>query len=70
MYSFAILLLLAIKNGVFVLGHHFLLPRHFLVPAIDSLGSHATVLLQRVVDGVDDLIYKLQPLALTGFLRS
>jgi len=65
--ALAVLLLLAVEDGVLVLGQHLLLARHLGVPSLDGLGAHAVVL-QGGAEGVDDLVDQLQSLALAGFL--
>ena len=53
MNPLAIRLLLLVEYGIFILGHHFLLTGHFVVPPFDGLGV-LSVALQSRADGVDD----------------
>lgn len=50
-----ILLLLAIENGVFVLGYHFLLDRHLVLPSLDSFRGFS-LLRQCLIHNCDDRI--------------
>lgn len=70
MNSLPILLLLPIKDGVLVLRHHLLLPRHLRLPPLNRLGCDHAVLLEGRVQGVDDLVDGAETLALAGFLGS
>jgi hypothetical protein len=67
--SLAIFLLLPIVDGVFVLGHHFLLTWHLGVPPLDRLGLCHTVAFKSGVHSVDDLIDGAKTLALPELLR-
>lgn len=67
MNALPVRLLLLIEEGVFVLGQHLLLTRHFGVPSLDSL--HSLVLASKsCADGVNDLVDVAQTLALPGLL--
>lgn len=61
--------LFAVEDGVLVLGQHFLLPRHLVVPALNSFRGHHTITLKCGADGVDDLVNEPQSFPLAGFLR-
>ena len=67
MDSLAVFFLLLIEDRVFVLGQHFLLARHFLVPALHHLRG-LSVSLKGGTDGVDHAIDRSQTLPLTGLL--
>lgn len=69
MYSLPVLLLLAIKDGVFILWQHLLLSWHLGVPSFNRLGAHA-VLLQCGAESVDHFVDQLQALSLSCFLGS
>lgn len=62
-----IILLFLIKNSILVLGQHFLLTRHLLVPPIDGLGA-LSVPLEGGADGIDDAVNSAETLPLAGFL--
>lgn len=67
MYPLPIPLLLPIKNRIFILRPHLLLPRHLRLPPLNLL--HGTpLLLQRRVHARNDAVDSTQAFALTGFL--
>ena len=68
-YGLPIFPLFPVKNGVFILWQHLLLPRHLLVPTLNCLGRHSTVLLECRIHGIHDFVDKLESFALSCFLR-
>lgn len=61
-------LLLPIKNGIFILRPHLLLPRHLRLPPLD-LFQRAPLFPQGGIDGGDDGVDGAEAFALAGFLR-
>lgn len=57
MDSLPILLLLSIKDGVFILGYHFLLNRHLRLPPLRSLRSEA-LLSQGSIKNCDYIVHR------------
>lgn len=67
MNALPVRLLLLIEKGVFVLGQHLLLTRHFSVPSFDSFRS-LVLASKSCADSVNDLVDVAQTLALPGLL--
>lgn len=64
-----ILLLLPIKDGVFVLRNHLLLSGHLVLPPIQSFRRQA-LLSQSFLHAIDDAVHRAQTLALSCFLQT
>lgn len=67
MNALSVLLLLFIEDRVLVLGQHFLLARHFLVPALHHLRG-LSIPLEGGADRVNNSIDRSQALPLTSLL--
>ena len=67
MNSLPIPLLLAIKNRIFILGPHLLLPRHLLFPSL-QIFQRSSLFSERCINDGDDGIHRTEPFALAGFL--
>lgn len=66
-YSLPVLLLLPVKNGIFILWHHLFFPWHLGVPSLNCLCAHSLVL-QCSTESIDHLVNQLQPLPLPCLL--